>query len=100
MRLAKSLLCGISALVLATGTAFAGQDSSMQSSVENSSPELLGGPEWMANESFGSERFGSSLDDGDRQYFVSPESEVIYLYPIEVTEYYLIIPSQSSEMPG
>ena len=91
MRLANSLLCGISALVLATGTAFAGQDSSMQSSVENSSPELLGGPELMASE---------SLEDSDRQYFAESETDVIYLYPIEVTEYYLIIPSQSSEMPG
>ena len=70
MRLSKSFLCGISALLLATGTAFAGQDSTMESSVENSSPESL------------------------------EESEVIYLYPIEVTEYYLVIPSQSSEMPG
>ena len=84
MRLTKSLLCGISALLLAaTGAAFAGQDSSMQSSVENSAPELLGGPELMANESFGSDR--------------SPESDVIYLYPIEVTEYYLVIP-QSPEL--
>jgi hypothetical protein len=98
MRLTKSLLCGISALLLAaTGAAFAGQDSSTQSSVENSSPELLGGPELLANESFGSDKFGSSLEDGDRQYFVSPQSDVIYLYPIEVTEYYLVIP-QSPEL--
>ena len=53
----------------------------MESSVENSSPELLAGPEMMMGE--------ESLDEAD----------VIYVYPIEVTEYYLVIPSQSSEMP-
>ena len=82
MRLSKSLLCAISALLLATVTAFAGEDVATQSSVESSSPELLGGPEPMtANESL-------------------EEMDVIYVYPVEVTEYYLIIPSQSSEMPG
>ena len=85
MRLANSLLCGISALVLATGTAFAGQNSTMDSSVENGSPELLAGPELMANEN---------------QSLAESESDVIYLIPLEVTEYYLVIPSQSSEMPG
>ena len=85
MRFTKSLLCGISALALATGAAFAGQDSTMESSVENGFPELLAGPELMANES---------------QSFAESEADVIYLIPLEVTEYYLVIPSQSSEMPG
>jgi hypothetical protein len=87
MRFSKSLLCGISALAFATGTAFAG----LESSVENSSPELLSGPELMTSE---------SLEDSDRQYFAESETDVIYLIPLEVTEYYLVIPSQSSEMPG
>ena len=82
MRLLKPFLCGISALLLAAGTAFAGQDSTMESSVENNSPALLGAPEMLMAE--------ERLEEG----------EVIYLYPIEVTEYYLVIPSQSSEMPG
>jgi hypothetical protein len=88
MKLMKSVLCGISALLLATGAAFAGQDSAMHGSMEMSA---------------GSESFAStmpseiSMEDGDRQYFVGPESDVIYLYPIEVTEYYLIIP-QSPEL--
>ena len=86
MRLSKSLLCGISALLLAFGTAFAGQDSTMASSVESGSPELLGGPEMMAGEMAANE----SLE----------EIDVLYVYPVEVTEYYLIVPSQSSEMPG
>ena len=71
MRLTKSLLCGISALMLATGAAFAGQDSTVDGSVETSPSEL-------------------SLE----------ESGMIYIYPMEVTEYYLLIPSESSEMPG
>jgi hypothetical protein len=28
------------------------------------------------------------------------EGDVIYLIPVEVTEYYILIPSESSEMPG
>lgn len=52
MRLTKSLLCGISALVLGAGPAFAGGDSTAGGSV---------------------------------------------LYPVEVTEYYLVIP-QSPEL--
>jgi len=28
------------------------------------------------------------------------EHDVIYIYPMEVTEYYVIVPSESSEMPG
>jgi hypothetical protein len=86
MRLTKSLLCGIAALLLAAGTAFAGQESTVQSSAESSQPELLGGPEMMASESA---MAGSEL--------MAAEEEVIYLVPLEVTEYYLIIP-QSPEL--
>jgi hypothetical protein len=75
----------IFASVLATGTAFAGQDSTVHGSVETSPPELLG------NESF------IVMDDS---YGLQSETEVIYLYPIEVTEYYVVIPNESSEMPG
>ena len=75
MRLTKSLLCGISALVLGAGPAFAGGDSTAEGSVETSPPEM------MASEP-------SEL---------GMESDVIYLYPIEVTEYYLVIP-QSPEL--
>ena len=66
MRLTKSLLGGISALVLGTGLACAGGDSTVEGSIETSPPEMM-------------------------------ESDVIYLYPIEVTEYYLVIP-QSPEL--
>jgi len=78
----KSLLCAVSALMLASGAAFAGQDSSVDASVEMSPPETdaYSGP--MSEE--------QSLE----------EYGVIYVYPVEVTEYWLVIPSQSSEMPG
>jgi hypothetical protein len=59
MRFAKSLLFAAS-IAFGAGTAFAGQDSTVQGSV----------------------------------------GDVIYIYPMEVTEYYLLIPSESSDMPG
>jgi hypothetical protein len=74
MRLTKSL-CGIAAMLLAVGTAYAGGDSTVEGSIETSPPEM------MASEP-------SEL---------ALESDVIYLYPIEVTEYYLVIP-QSPEL--
>jgi hypothetical protein len=95
MRLAKSLLCGLSALAFSAGAAFAGQGSSLhgQASTEISPPELL------SDENFGSSPSPSEsvsvmeLERADRdQYAGSMESDVIYLYPVEVTEYYLIIP--------
>ena len=71
MRLLKVLLLGA---LLGSGAAFAGQDSEMLS---EQNPEQI--PEMYA------------LQEGD----------VIYLVPVEeVTEYYLVIPSESSEMPG
>jgi hypothetical protein len=115
MRLMKSLLCGFSALALATGAAFAGGGSAVHGSVEASEPQLL------SDENFGSGGSGSSafgadvtsqmngsfdLERGDIYAGSMPEqsamqeSEVIYIYPVQVTEYYLLIPSQSSEMPG
>ena len=94
MRLMKSLLCGFSALAFAIGAAFA----------ETSEPQLL------SDENFGSgesrsemsstmelesaDRYGGSID---QEQSAMPEGEVIYIYPVEVTEYYLIIP-QSQDL--
>ncbi len=83
MRLAKSLLCGLSALALSAGVAFAGGSSLHgQASTEISPPELL------------SESENVSVLELERadQLAGSMESDVIYVYPVEVTEYYLIIP--------
>jgi hypothetical protein len=114
MRLTKSLLSIISALALATGAAFAGGGSmSQQQSYESSSPELLSDAEiwsgWSSSESSafaggesspfpmnGSESL-AGLEESDRELFA--ESDVIYIYPMQVTEYYLLVPSVDSETP-
>ena len=92
MRLAKSLLCGFSAVALSAGAAFAGQDSSFhgQASTEMSPPELL------SDENFGSSAPSESasvveLERAD-ELAGAMEGEVIYVYPVEVTEYYIIVP--------
>ncbi len=93
MRFAKLLLCGFSALALSAGAAFAGQSSSLhgQASTEISAPELL------SDEDLGPSPFQSDsvsvleLERAD-QNAGAMESEVIYVYPVEVTEYYLIVP--------
>lgn len=91
MRLAKSLLCGFSAVAL-SAAAFAGQDSSFhgQTSTEMSPPELL------SDENFGSSTPSESasvmeLERAD-ELAGAMEGEVIYVYPVEITEYYIIVP--------
>ena len=95
MTLAKSLLCGVSALALSAGAALAGQDSSYHghASTEMSPPELL------SDENFGSSSDNLSVMELERadQYAGAMDSEametdVIYVYPVEVTEYYIIVP--------
>ena len=117
-RVMKLLLSGFSTLALATGAAFAGQNSTIHGSVETSPPDWMSeqysGPQ--SDESFsaglsgagsGSSAFGADTlaqmngsFDLERSDMAMQESEVIYVYPVQVTEYYLLIPSESSEMPG
>ena len=92
MRLAKSLLCGFAAVALSAGAAFAGQDSSFSghASTEMSPPELL------SDENFGSSTSSESasvreLERAD-ELAGAMEGEVIYVYPVEVTEYYIVVP--------
>lgn len=91
MRLAKSLLCGFAAVALSAGAAFAGQDSSFSghASTEMSPPELL------SDENFGSSPSESAsvmeLERAD-ELAGAMEGEVIYVYPVEVTEYYIVVP--------
>ena len=59
------------ASLLAAGPAFAGQDSTVDGAIV--------------------------MDD---TYGIEPQGDVIYLYPMEVTEYYLVVPSEPSETPG
>ena len=86
------MLSIVSALALATGVAFAGGASmSHQQSYESSSPELLSDAEmwsrWSSRE--------SSMSDRE----LLAESDVMYIYPMQVTEYYLLVPSVDSETP-
>ena len=91
MRLAKSLLCGFAAVALSAGAAFAGQDPSFHghASTEMSPPELL------SDENFGSSPSESAsvmeLERAD-ELAGAMEGEVIYVYPVEVTEYYIVVP--------
>ena len=80
MRLAKSLLCGFSAVALSAGTAFAGQDSSFHG---HASTEMTTSPSESASV--------MELERAD-ELAGAMEGEVIYVYPVEVTEYYIIVP--------
>jgi hypothetical protein len=96
------LLSIISALALATGVAFAGGGSmSHQQSYESSSPELLSDAEiwsgWSSSESSAFPMNRSESSQPDSEYLA--ESDVIYIYPMQVTEYYLLVPSVDSETP-
>jgi hypothetical protein len=91
MRLAKSLLCGFSALALSAGAAFAGSSLHGQASTEISPPELL------SDENFGfsySQSESVSVMELERsdELASAMDGEVIYVYPVEITEYYLIVP--------
>ena len=102
MRLTKSLLSIISALALATGVAFAGGGSmSHQQSYESSSPELLSDAEmWSGWSSSESSRFPMSSSESSQPESESlAEYDVIYIYPLQVTEYYVLVPSVDTETP-
>ena len=98
MRLTKSLLSGIAAFALATGTAFAG--GSMSQSVEAGGPELLS-DEAMPSAQDQALSFPQNGSEDAREAMASIERgdyDVIYIYPVEVTEYYLLVPSEPSEL--
>lgn len=40
------------------------------------------------------------MPEGPSEELALEEGDVIYIYPMEVTEYYLLIPRESSEMAG
>ena len=102
MRPTKSLLSIISALALATGVAFAGGGSmSHQQSYESNSPELLSDAEmwsgWSSSESAAFPMNSAESSQPESEYFA--ESDVIYIYPMQVTEYYVLVPSVDTEPP-
>lgn len=78
MRLSRSLLAVAAATTLAT-TAFA-EDSRPIEAMEGEAPVLLSDAQGYA-----SAEDQLALEEGD----------VIYIYPMEVTEYYLIVPDEA-----
>jgi hypothetical protein len=94
MRLTKSLLCGFSAVALSAGTAFAGQDSSLhgEASTEISPPELLSDENFGSSSSSQSESLSVMELERADEVAGGMDGEVIYVYPVEITEYYLIVP--------
>ena len=92
MRRTKSLLSVACALALAAGTAFADGDSMAPwQTHESSNPELVSEPAPM------NEPEALALEAPDAELYAEPD--VIYVYPVEVTEYYILVPSADSEMP-
>ena len=114
MRLNKSLLCGISALTLATGAAFAGEDSTHRWHGTGSEYHQDGGLVLFGDaDAVGSEQFSepnidpatTSISYYDETYYLIPsegmmlsqsEPGVIYVYPMETL---VLIPSEDSELP-
>ena len=114
MRFSKSLLCGISALALATGAAFAGEDSTHRWHGTGSEYHQDGGLLLFGEaDAVGSEQFSepnidpatTSISYSDGTYYLTPEERmvmsesepgVIYVYPMETL---VLIPSEDSEMP-
>jgi hypothetical protein len=70
----KELKVLLFASLLAAGTAFAGGDST-------------------------DDPYAGLMPD-EEAALAQSEGEVIYVYPVEVTEYTFVIPSESGEMPG
>ena len=87
MRLTKSLAIGVSALALATGPAFAGEDSFSHQSYERGGPELL------------SDAQSEPIDSLDHQYFAQSQEYEIYEVYVAPAEIVLIPIDQPSEVP-
>jgi hypothetical protein len=108
MRLTKSLLTVISALALATGTAFAGGDPMSSQSTEAGGPELLSNAEiwsgWSGSESSSfpmndgsdllasSEEFSEPMNGSDA--LALEQGEMIYY-----SEAIVLVPSVDTETP-
>ena len=94
------------ASALATGPAFAGQDSTLHGSAETSPPEMLSEQylepmseerEWM---SLREEEELMRLEEQERMAALEEEGEVVYIIPMEVTEYYLLVPVDPRDVAG
>ena len=92
MRVTKSLLLSISTLALATGAAFAGEDSTQRWHGTGAEyHETVGGLDLFSDaDSVGAESFSEPI--------LAESYDVYYLYPMEV-ESITLVPSIDSEMP-
>ena len=105
MRLTKSLIAMFSALLLTTGAAFAGGDSWTSSGLMSSDSAEAGGPGFLGGDTLASEQYNdrfpasSSETPSSMDSEALAESDVIYIYPMEVTEYYVLVPSVDTELP-
>lgn len=104
MRVAKSLIVAVSALLLTTGAAFAGGDSWTSTGQMSSDSVDAGGPGFLGGDTLASEQYNDRFPSNSSET-PSPmdsealaESDVIYIYPVEVTEYYLLVPSADTEL--
>jgi hypothetical protein len=98
MRFSKSLLCGISALTLATGAAFAGEDSTHRWHGTGSEYHQDGGLLLFGDaDAVGAEQFSEpNIDPASSELVYMDEPGVIYIYPMETL---VLVPSEDSEMP-
>jgi len=99
MTFTKSLLA--IGIALAAGTALAGGSMSHSQSSEAANPELLSeawasSPESPSFPMNGSESYAAMEPYAEERF---AEADVIYIYPMQVTEYYLLVPSVDTEMP-
>jgi hypothetical protein len=101
MRLTKSLLCGISALTLATAAAFAGEDSTQRWHGSGGEFHDNGGLQLFSDaEAVGSDQFSEPMKDryalSERDQLSMYEPDVIYIYP---TETVVIMPDIETTLP-
>jgi hypothetical protein len=101
MRLTKSLLCGVSALALATAAAFAGEDSTQRWHGTGGEYHDNGGLQLFSDaDAVGSDQFSEpmrdsySLSESDRLSLSEPD--VIYIYP---TETVVVMPDIETAIP-
>jgi hypothetical protein len=101
MRLTKSLLCGVSALALATAAAFAGEDSTQRWHGTGGEYHDNGGLQLFSDaDAVGSDQFSEpmrdsySLSESDRLSLSEPD--LIYIYP---TETVVVMPDIETAIP-
>ncbi|MGH8735006.1 MAG: hypothetical protein ACREVB_15080, partial [Burkholderiales bacterium] len=92
-------------LLLTTGAAFAGGDSWTSTGQVSSDSVEAGGPGLLGGDTLSSEQYNdrfpsnSSETPSAMDSEALAESDVIYVYPMQVTEYYLLVPSVDSALP-